>query len=50
MVRVMVGTLMEVALRKQAPEWIGEVLEARDRCAAGQTAPAQGLTLWRVLY
>ncbi len=50
MVRVMVGTLVEVGLRKQAPEWIEEVLEARDRKAAGQTAPAQGLTLWRVVY
>ena len=50
MVRVMVGTLVEVALRKKPPEWISEVLEARDRRAAGQTAPAQGLTLWRVMY
>ncbi|MDR2035705.1 MAG: tRNA pseudouridine(38-40) synthase TruA [Coriobacteriales bacterium] len=50
MVRVMVGTLVEVGLRKQPPSWIGEVLEARDRRCAGQTAPAKGLTLWRVLY
>ena len=50
MVRVMVGTLMEVAQRKQEPEWILDVLEARDRRAAGQTAPAKGLTLWRVNY
>lgn len=50
MVRVMVGSLVEVALRKKPPVWIKEVLEARDRRAAGQTAPAQGLTLWRVVY
>ena len=50
MVRVMVGTLTEVGLRRQPPSWISEVIEARDRQAAGQTAPAKGLTLWRVLY
>lgn len=50
MVRVIVGSLMEVCLRRRPPEWIAEVLEARDRSAAGQTAPAQGLTLWRVVY
>lgn len=50
MVRVMVGSLLEVGMGKQAPKWITEVLAARDRRAAGQTAPAKGLTLWRVLY
>jgi len=50
MVRVMVGSLVEVGLRRQPPEWIEEVLLAHDRQAAGQTAPAQGLTLWRVVY
>lgn len=50
MVRVMVGTLMEVGMGKQPPSWISEVLEARDRQSAGQTAPAKGLTLWRVIY
>jgi len=50
MVRVMVGTLVEVGLRKHPPSWIEEVLEARDRQSAGQTAPAKGLTLWRVIY
>jgi len=50
MVRVMVGTLMEVGMGKQSPFWITEVLEARDRQSAAQTAPAKGLTLWRVIY
>jgi tRNA pseudouridine38-40 synthase len=50
MVRVMVGTLVEVGLRRKPPEWVAEVLEARDRRAAGQTAPAKGLTLWQVRY
>jgi tRNA pseudouridine38-40 synthase len=50
MIRVIVGSLVEVGLRRREPEWITEVLEARDRRTAGQTAPAQGLTFWRVRY
>ncbi|MCL1847106.1 MAG: tRNA pseudouridine(38-40) synthase TruA [Coriobacteriia bacterium] len=50
MIRIIAGSLLEVGMRKREPEWIAEVLEARDRKAAGQTAPAQGLTLWRVRY
>jgi tRNA pseudouridine38-40 synthase len=50
MVRVIVGTLVEVALGKKPVQWVGEVLAAKDRCAAGQTAPAQGLTFWKVSY
>jgi tRNA pseudouridine38-40 synthase len=50
MVRVIVGSLVEVGKRNRPPEWLGEVLAARDRRAAGQTAPAQGLTLWQVRY
>jgi tRNA pseudouridine38-40 synthase len=50
MVRVIVGTLVEVGQGKRPPSWVGEVLEARIRSAAGQTAPAHGLTLWSVAY
>lgn len=50
MIRIIAGTLLEVGLGKHSPEWLGEVLAARDRRAAGQTAPAQGLTFWRVVY
>lgn len=50
MVRVIAGSLLEVGIRKREPLWIAEVLEAKDRRSAGQTAPAQGLTLWRVRY
>ena len=50
MIRVIVGTLVEVGRGVRAPEWVGEVLAAQDRRCAGQTAPAHGLMLWEVDY
>lgn len=50
MVRVIVGSLVEVGLGRRAPEWIADALAACDRATAGPTAPAHGLTLWRVEY
>jgi len=50
MVRAIAGTLIEVGRGKRDPLWVAEVLAARDRCAAGQTAPPHGLTLLRVDY
>jgi len=46
----MVGTLVEVGVGKRSPKSVKEVLEARDRRAAGVTAPAHGLYLVRVDY
>ena len=43
MVRNITGTLVEVGLGKQPREWLAVVLAARDRTAAGMTAPAEGL-------
>jgi tRNA pseudouridine38-40 synthase len=43
MVRNIAGTLVEVGLGKQPREWVAAVLAARDRTAAGMTAPAEGL-------
>ncbi len=45
MVRIIAGTLMEVGRGLRTPEQVKEMLDAKDRTAAGPTAPAQGLTL-----
>lgn len=50
MVRTIVGTLVEVGVHRRDPSWVGEVLEARDRRAAGPTAPACGLTFEAVRF
>lgn len=50
MVRILTGTLIEVGLGKREPESLEAVLRARDRQAAGFTAPAQGLFLVNVEY
>lgn len=50
MVRNIVGTLVRIGLGKENPEWVLSVLQRKDRCAAGETAPAQGLFLERVEY
>ena len=50
MVCAIVGTLVEVGRGKRLPKSVKEVLEARDRRAAGVTAPAHGLYLVRVDY
>jgi tRNA pseudouridine38-40 synthase len=50
MIRSIVGTLVEVGLNKRTPENLRTILNARDRSAAGKTAPPQGLFLMRVDY
>lgn len=50
MVRNIVGTLVEVGRGKREAGSIETVLRARDRDAAGPTAPAHGLFLLRVDY
>ena len=50
MVRTMAGTLIEVGRGKMQPADVRSILEARDRSAAGPTAPAHALTLVRITY
>ena len=50
MVRILVGTLVEVGAGRMAPEEMAAVIQARDRSRAGDTAPAKGLFLARVNY
>lgn len=50
MVRILMGTLIEVGLGKRTPESMREVLEVKNRQAAGYTVPACGLFLSAVMY
>ena len=50
MVRIIAGTLLEVGMGAYPPEHMEEILDARDRQAAGRTAPARGLTLVSMEY
>lgn len=50
MVRIIVGTLIEVGEGKRVPDDMRRILESRDRTQAGPTAMAHGLMLWEVLY
>lgn len=50
MVRIMVGTLVEVGLEKRSAEEIAELLKTGERGAAGLTAPPDGLMLREVWY
>lgn len=45
MVRIIAGTLIEVGTGARQPQEISAILQARDRGAAGPTAPAHGLTM-----
>lgn len=49
-VRTVAGALADVGRKKRSPEWIAELIAARDRRQGPQTAPPHGLMLWRVGY
>jgi tRNA pseudouridine38-40 synthase len=50
MVRAVVGTLFEVGKGKMTTEQFRQVIEAHDRCKAGHSAPAEGLSLVEIIY
>jgi len=50
MVRAVVGMLVDAGLGKRTAADVALALRARDRAAAGQVAPPQGLCLWEVTY
>ena len=50
MVRIIVGTLIRVGRGFYEPEKVKEILEAKNRMAAGVTAPAHGLMLGKIDY
>ena len=50
MVRIIVGTLLEVGTGQRSVASVGETLKSLDRQNSGFTAPPQGLFLWSVEY
>jgi tRNA pseudouridine38-40 synthase len=50
MIRIIIGTLLEIGRGKLHPDEMINILEKKDRAAAGKTAPAHGLYLWEVFY
>ncbi len=49
-VRIITGTLVDIGLEKYPPDTIKTILTAKDRSAAGPTAPPTGLYLTKVSY
>ena len=50
MVRAIVGTLVEVGRHKMTVEEFCQVIERKDRCAAGTSMPGHALFLWDINY
>lgn len=50
MVRIIVGTLLNVGTNRLAADKIPQLIAAKDRKHANKTAPAEGLYLWEVYY
>ena len=50
MVRAVVGTLFEVGKHRMTEVQFGEVIAAHNRCQAGHSAPAEGLSLVEIIY
>jgi tRNA pseudouridine38-40 synthase len=50
MVRAIVGTLFDVGRRKLTPDDFRRIIQARQRSAAGTSAPAHALFLHQITY
>ena len=50
MVRAVVGTLFEVGKGRMTPAQLADIIAAHDRCRAGHSAPAEGLSLVEIIY
>ena len=50
MVRIIVGTLVEVGIGKIEPQNVKKIIESKDRKLAGKTLPPNGLYLVNVVY
>jgi tRNA pseudouridine38-40 synthase len=50
MVRILFGTLVNVAYKKIKPEEIKNIIEAKNRAKAGKTMPSKALILKKVDY
>ena len=50
MVRIIVGTLVDIGRGQLEVSDMARIIESRDRRRAGQTAPPHGLMLWKVTY
>ena len=50
MVRNLMGSLVQVGAKVQPPEWMGELLQSRDRTLAAPTFDAAGLYLTHIRY
>jgi len=50
MVRAVVGTLFEVGRGKMTEERVKDIIAAHNRCKAGHSAPAEGLSLIEIIY
>jgi tRNA pseudouridine38-40 synthase len=50
MVRAIVGTLVEIGLKKKKVEDLHQIIKNKNRSEAGYSVPAQGLFLTRIEY
>jgi len=50
MVRAIVGTLIEIGLKKKTVEDLHQIIQSKNRSSAGYSVPAQGLFLTKITY